>query len=74
MLKDYYALRGWVNGVVPEKLKELAIIAMTAFWPTRTAGGGRQRDFEWTCRRTRCRRPAEAADSAPPEAGRQDPG
>jgi aldehyde:ferredoxin oxidoreductase len=27
MLKDYYALRGWVNGVVPEqKLKELAII------------------------------------------------
>jgi len=27
MLKEYYALRGWVNGVVPEgKLKELAII------------------------------------------------
>jgi aldehyde:ferredoxin oxidoreductase len=27
MLKDYYALRGWENGVVPEKkLKELAII------------------------------------------------
>jgi len=27
MLKEYYALRGWVNGVVPEaKLKELAIV------------------------------------------------
>jgi aldehyde:ferredoxin oxidoreductase len=27
MLTEYYALRGWVNGVVPEaKLKELAII------------------------------------------------
>jgi aldehyde:ferredoxin oxidoreductase len=27
MLKEYYAVRGWVNGVVPEaKLKELAII------------------------------------------------